>query len=461
MQDNKKTRKSVKKKSYYIMHQQSCLNNTELLYLIYLNTFIYCICNLSEIYPFICLIYIQDVFGMKVSIKIDWRSVESQKRTSGSDLILRLLSNEMGNSLAGLEGVLRHCEEMKNDITYMFNHQTAKLAIQPISSIKELVIKYVDTLPDLETVFQRKFTAEQKTGFWHFSIERSTLKYDRTTFKFWHYIHLYHGTCISVLDAVKRIASTNTKPNLKKKNAKRTNKTKLTKMKPITLEIDWNSFGTHDPYVVHKLITQDVAREVLAIAHHCEAMFHLQLSGDHVIIQNTTSSKYTGVTPIFKLLTVNVYAHLMKSKKWEVSIENTFTKLCELEDKELSSKLTPSFWPTITKKLHKLQESILFETGIQVRIFIDEKRFLNLMFTKCRRDMVHPTTLIYKTIDKLFDRLPCLYKNVLDNILQSPSSTFCIVVSSFDVPSAVWIDLNNSSRTRHKNNKLLVLSKRA
>lgn len=359
-----------------------------------------------------------EVFGHNISIKVDWRSIESQRRTSGSINIFNLLRN--GNRLAGLEDVVDHCLCLKDELIGAFCEKTAEYALAPMTTVHEITIKYVDTLPSADHTPSPKYSSLIANCIWYFTIDRSTLKYDRTMFPLWSHLYLYNGICHSLLYPIKMIHFKQLPTFLD-----RVQNPTLEKPPYIELEIDVKSFGAYSISSLHTLISRTIENEMSHIGHLLHTMLRLSLSAKHVVIQNASSSKYTGLSLKEDKLIVSVYAHQHKSNEWTVSSENAELTLLELEDRQLSTGITATILEDMRNSVKETQEQVFNQVGLQLKISLDEKKLLSTIFQRYRREMVHPYVLIEKSMKKIQDCMPLLYDDAMSNLLYSPSSLFC------------------------------------
>ncbi|KAJ8306251.1 hypothetical protein KUTeg_016796 [Tegillarca granosa] len=356
-----------------------------------------------------------DVFGHNISIKVDWRSIESQRRTSGSINIFNLLRN--GNRLAGLEDVIDHCRWLKDELTGVFCEKTVDYALAPMSTVHEITVKYVDTLPSADSSPSPKYSSMIPNCVWNFTINRSTLIFDRTTFPLWNHLHLYNGICHSLLYATKMIHFKQVSTLLEKSTVE----------KPpfIELEIDIKSFGAYSIPSLHTLIARKIEYEMSHIGHLLHTMLRLSLSAKHVVIQNASSSKYTGLSLKGDKMIISIYAHQHKSNEWTVSSENAYSTLLDLEDRHLSAGITTTLLEGMCNTVKRTQEQVFDQVGLQLKISLDEKKLLSTVFQRYRRDMEHPYELIEKSMKTIQDYIPPLYDEAISRLLYSPSSLFC------------------------------------
>ncbi|XP_069128217.1 uncharacterized protein [Argopecten irradians] len=398
---------------------------------------------------------ISNEFEMPVKLRVDWSSIDARKRTSGSETILKALTGDnFNNKLGGLQDVLNDCVEIKDTIKYLFNKDTVKLALKPVAGMKFITITFVDSISAHDGQKKSRTTHTDTNCLWCFSIERSTMKYDRSVFPLWFHLNRYRTACVAFCDSIYRFS--NFSPLDK---ASHVELYKNRRKRRVTLEVEWGSFQTTDEKAFMELVGHGIARELQAMAYETEAMLRLTVDNNRVTVKNSASTLYTGISldTHGKSMTASVYVHQTAKKTWMVEDSRTAAKLGDLEDKQLTS----GNW---LKDTHSLIEKHIAESkttaqdrfGINIDILFDEKRVLAPLFLKCRREMAHPHDLIRQSAKQFLNHVIFAYAEAMYQLFSGIHTSFSLYAQKLDVPSGMWKDYTKRNGKAVKQNKGIV-----
>ncbi|XP_060081851.1 uncharacterized protein LOC132561136 [Ylistrum balloti] len=400
---------------------------------------------------------IKTEFGMPIRIRVDWNSIDTRKRTSGSETAMKALTGDnFNNKLGGLQDVLNDCIETKDTIKHLFNDETVTLALKPVTVVKFITVTLVDSISVSDGQKKSRVTAPDSNILWNFSMERSTLKYDRTTFPLWFHLNRYRTACVAFCDSIYRISY------LPSYNKEWVFSLHLRRKRDVTFEMEWSSFQTTDEKTFMDLVGHGIARELQVMACETQAMLRLTIDSNHVTVKNSASALYTGISldTHGKSVTASVYIHQTAKKTWVVEDGRTAAKLGDLEDKQLShgdwQKETYSMVKEYIANARKVAEN---RFGFSIDILFDEKRILAPLLLKCRREAAHPHELVQRSMKEFLEKLIIVYEEAMNQVLSGPYTSYSFYMQDLDVPSGIWKDYEKRNGKTSKSNKTLVLRK--
>ncbi|XP_033738074.1 LOW QUALITY PROTEIN: uncharacterized protein LOC117325743 [Pecten maximus] len=394
-------------------------------------------------------------FGISVRIRVDWSSIDARKRTSGSETILKALTGDnFNNKLGGLQDVLDDCTEIKDTIRNLFNDETVTLALKPVAEMKYITVTFVDNISSHDGQKKSRSSTPDSNVLWSFSMERSTMKYDRSTFPLWFHLNRYRTASVAFCDSIYRISHFSPLDTDSHVNCYKTRKNRQ-----VTFELEWSSFQTTDEKAFMGLVGHGIARELQVMAYETEAMLRLTMSSNRVTVKNCASALYTGINldTQGKAMTASVYVHQSTKKTWVVENGRTAAKLGDLEDKQLSC----GSWQ---KDTHSLIEEQIGNTrkiaqqkfGINIDILFDEKRVLVPLLSKCRREMLHPHHLIQRSMKEFLQQLIVVYEKAMYHMFSGPHASYSLYMQKLDVQSGIWKDYIKRHGKNFKQNKGIV-----
>ncbi|KAK3088996.1 hypothetical protein FSP39_000003 [Pinctada imbricata] len=314
-------------------------------------------------------------FNLDVTIKVDWQSIEIRKRNWNAEMVFKALTGEIfNNELGGFADVLGEAIEMRWDIEDMFNEETVKLAMGTALELKEITIAFDDKKPSTNGMLSQKTHILKDKCTWSFTIENNCLLYNRETFPLWRNLFFYRGMCTSLCSAVHSISVI--QPQLPVESNHSSGKMKGEKternVNP-TLEVEWKSFGLKDIYTVRSLVSNQIAREVQGISYDCAGMLRLCQESKRILVKNSPSHQHSGITFQNQTAVIAIYPSQNSKKEWQIERTNADTRLAEHEDRQLQSKWDSSHLKDIRQQIGDVEKHIEKETGLRVKIIIDEK----------------------------------------------------------------------------------------
>ncbi|CAG2189352.1 unnamed protein product [Mytilus edulis] len=333
---------------------------------------------MTDILPTVSALVL-DVFERDVTLRIDWNSLESRRRTGNYDILLNLLSGESsGNLLGGLHDVLLQCKTLRRELLNMFDEATVDFSLQSLSHIREVVVVYVDNLLRPEISRKTKTTSLSDTLTWEFTYERGTLKYNRENFPLLIALLRYHNLADAIYYSVYSIANLNTNVD---------NRNKFEKYKEkFTLEIDLKSFGIKDGTMINEKLCQGVSREVNVIAHECEAIMRLVLKAKKILLRNSPSVQGAGLCFQDDTITISVCTYLNSQKALTIERGQIRQKLEDIEDQHAFAEWKSEQFNAIKLKVEESSSMLRKTLGIDVHVSFDDKRIAAYGFQRYRRD---------------------------------------------------------------------------
>lgn len=347
--------------------------------------------------------------------------------------------------LGGLEDVLNECRDLKDDIESMFDKETMMYAISDFKNITEIVVSFDDKISLQQASYKNGPHVLGET-IWKFTVMQSRLLYNRSQFPLWQHLTLYRAICVSSCSSVYRISRID---GLKKRE-----ETKNKSTRPITFEVDSQSFGINDTSTLRTLLCQNVSRELVAIAYDCKSMLRLKASSKKVILKSTISLQHTGVTFQEDVATVHICCNETDSKEWVVERSNTLNKLADVEDKQLMLEWAEESNEQLNEIAVNVQKNVTEKTGMVINFQFDEKRILLPCFSKFRREMDHPLELLKRSLTACYKLYGDVYIKILEDILLSQKNPTIKQNSVENCESGVWL---NIKREKIKKGMLVLL----
>lgn len=347
--------------------------------------------------------------------------------------------------LGGLEDVLNECRDLKDDIESMFDKETMMYAISDFKNITEIVVSFDDKISLQQASYKNGPHVLGET-IWKFTVMQSRLLYNRSQFPLWQHLTLYRAICVSSCSSVYRISRID---GLKKRE-----ETKNKSTRPITFEVDSQSFGINDTSTLRTLLCQNVSRELVAIAYDCKSMLRLKASSKKVILKSTISLQHTGVTFQEDVATVHICCNETDSKEWVVERSNTLNKLADVEDKQLMLEWAEESNEQLNEIAVNVQKNVTEKTGMVINFQFDEKRILLPCFSKFRREMDHPLELLKRSLTACYKLYGDVYIKILEDILLSQKNPTIKQYSVENCESGVWL---NIKREKIKKGMLVLL----
>lgn len=347
--------------------------------------------------------------------------------------------------LGGLEDVLNECRDLKDDIESMFDKETMMYAISDFKNITEIVVSFDDKISLQQASYKNGPHVLGET-IWKFTVMQSRLLYNRSQFPLWQHLTLYRAICVSSCSSVYRISRID---GLKKRE-----ETKNKSTRPITFEVDSQSFGINDTSTLRTLLCQNVSRELVAIAYDCKSMLRLKASSKKVILKSTISLQHTGVTFQEDVATVHICCNETDSKEWVVERSNTLNKLADVEDKQLMLEWAEESNEQLNEIAVNVQKNVTEKTGMVINFQFDEKRILLPCFSKFRREMDHPLELLKRSLTACYKLYGDVYIKILEDILLSQKNPTIKQNSVENCEFGVWL---NIKREKIKKGMLVLL----
>ncbi|OWF34894.1 Ankyrin repeat, PH and SEC7 domain containing protein secG [Mizuhopecten yessoensis] len=402
---------------------------------------------------------IMNEFGMPIRIRVDWNSIETRKRTTGSETIMKALTGDnFRNELGGLQDVLADCTAIIDTIKYLFNDETVQLALKPVAGIKYITVTFVDSISSNDGQKKSRIATPDSNVLWNFSMDRSALKYDRSTFPLFFHLNRYRTACLAFCDSIYRMSHRN--PLALADDS--VNWFEIRKKRSVTLEVEWSSFQSTDETAFMDLVGHGIARELQVMASETEAMLRLTINCDRVIVKNSASALYTGITidTHGKTISASVYAHQTAKKTWAVEEGRTAAKLGDLEDKQLSNgSWQKSTHSMVEDHIAKTRKEVEKRFGFNIEILFDEKRIFVPLLLKCRREAEHPHNLIQRSMKEFLENLIVVYDKAMYELLSGIHASYSIFMQELDVHSGIWKDYTRRNGKNSKQTKGLVLRK--
>ncbi|XP_052097446.1 uncharacterized protein LOC127732451 [Mytilus californianus] len=376
-----------------------------------------------------------DVFERDVTLRIDWNSLESRRRTGNYDLLLKLLSGESsGNWLGGLYDVLLQCKSLRRELFNMFDQATVDFSLHSLSHIREVVVVYVDNLQRPEISRKAKTTSLSDILIWEFTYERGNLKYNRENFPLLIALLRYHNLSDAVYNSVYRIANLDTNVG---------NRSKFEKYKEkLTLEIDLKSFGIKDGTMINEKLCQGVSREVNVIAHECEAIMRLVLKAKKILLRNSPSVQGAGLVLQDETITISVCTYLNSQKAVTIERGQIRQKLEDIEDQQAFSEWKSEQFNAIKLKVEESSSMLRKNYGIDVHVSFDDKRIAAYGFQRYRRELEHPHVVTTAMMTKCVQNIVHAVQYMIDEVFHSNFGEYLLSLSNDNsIPDGLWVKI--------------------
>ncbi|XP_063420163.1 uncharacterized protein LOC134705345 [Mytilus trossulus] len=405
---------------------------------------------MTDILPTVSTLVL-DVFERDVSLRIDWNSLESRRRTGNYDILLNLLSGESsGNLLGGLHDVLLHCKTLRRELLNMFDQATVDFSLQSLSHIREVVVVYVDNLQRPEITRKAKTTSLSDILTWEFTYERGTLKYNRENFPLLIALLRYHNLADAIYNSVYRVANLNT--NVDNRGMFKKYEEKL------TLEIDLKSFGLKDGTMVNEKLCQGVSREVNVVAHECEAIMRLVWKAKKILLRNSPSVQGAGLFLQEDTITISVCTYLNSQKALTIERGQIRQKLEDIEDQQAFAEWKSDQFNAIKLKVEE-GSSMLRETlGIDVHVSFDDKRIAAYGFQRYRRELEHPYVVTTAMMAKCVQNIFLAVQYMIDEVFHGSFGEYLIsLINDNSIPNGLWVkEFHDSGNQISSNNSSMV-----
>ncbi|KAL3868205.1 hypothetical protein ACJMK2_041037 [Sinanodonta woodiana] len=412
--------------------------------------------------------------GKQISLRVDWRSIESRRISSTFKQILgALCGDEFDNALGGLQDVIRHCEEMLENIRQMFSPETANLALSLMSQNTEIIVRYIDSPPSSQTQPKPSFFIPNPTWVWTFTIDAGVLKYDRSSLPLWNLIKIYHMVCINLIPGITNIAF-ETKPlnnilslrgvNVTRRRStissdrvsiqsgdgairvsssnsdqitSREKKKKDNNRRHITLDIDIRSFSkVQSSEVIVQLFRDRIYYEMclLDVTYKGLLWFDTYI---HRLVLSGTSAKYGSSIVISNgTLSVDFNIRPTQKGKWVVDSLDSLPKLNQIEERDLRQSWTKATITDAEKDAQTVVEKIKEKTGLSVALNIDEQMIMSSVIDNNRNEMEHPFMIADILTKIATTRLSTYFTECIQNFIERD---VCLMDwMTMNLPPGLW-----------------------
>ncbi|KAL3868185.1 hypothetical protein ACJMK2_041017 [Sinanodonta woodiana] len=307
--------------------------------------------------------------GKQVSLRVDWRSIDSHRSNSTFKQILgAVCGDEFNSPLGGLYDVIRHCKEMLWDFEYMCRLYSADLILSLMSQNTEIIVRYMDSTPSSQNQPKPSMFMPNQTWVWTFTIDAGVLKYDRSTFPLWNLIKLYHVVRINLLIGH---AYWNYGENP---------------------DIDLRSFSKiQSSEAIAQLFRDRISYEMCMLdINYCGLRWCYTYWVDHLVLSGT-SAKH-GSSIVFSNQTLNLDFNVRQTQngEWVVDSLDSLPICNQLEERELRKSWTGETINDAEKDVQTVVQTIKEKTGLSVALHIDEQMIMSSVIDKNRNEMIHP-----------------------------------------------------------------------
>ncbi|VDI63981.1 Hypothetical predicted protein [Mytilus galloprovincialis] len=407
---------------------------------------------MTDILPTVSALVL-DVFERGVTLRIDWNSLESRRRTGNYDILLNLLSGESsGNLLGGLHDVLLQCKTLRRELLNMFDQATVDFSLHSLSHIREVVVVYVDNLQRPEISRKAKTTSLSDILTWEFTYERGTLKYNRENFPLLIALLRYHNLADAIYNSVYRIANLNTNVD---------NRSKFKKYKEkLTLEIDLKSFGIKDSTMINEKLCQGVSREVNVVAHECEAIMRLVWKAKKILLRNSPSVQGAGLFLQDDAITISVCTYLNSQKALTIERGQIRQKLEDIEDQQAFAEWKSEQFNAIKLKIEETSSMLRKQRGIDVHVSFDEKRIAAYGFQRYRRELEHPHVVTTAMMAKCVQNIFLAVQFMIDEVFHSNFAQYILPLSNDNsISNGLWVKVFQDSRNQVSSDNSFIVNK--
>ncbi|KAK3584823.1 hypothetical protein CHS0354_006241 [Potamilus streckersoni] len=366
--------------------------------------------------------------GRQVSLRVDWRSIESRRISSSYRQILgALCGDEFDNALGGLQDVIRHCEDMLENIKKMFSPETANLALSLMSQNTEIIVRYIDSTPSSQTQSKPSFFMPNPTWVWSFTIDAGVLKYDRSALPLWNIIKLYHTVCINLITGLTNIAFESKPVNdilsrrgvtinrrhstissdrvsvqpengtmkLSSRDSdqitSRGKKQKDINRRNITFDIDIRSFSKiQSSEVIAQMFRDKIYYEMCLLDVTYKGLLWFDTFIHRFVLSGTSAKHGSSIAISNGTLSLDFNVRPAQNGKWVVDSLDSLQKLNQIEERELRQSWTEGAIPDAEKYAQTVVQEIKEKTGLSVALNIDEQMIMSSVIENNRNEMEHP-----------------------------------------------------------------------